>query len=43
MELALELQREFGVKVPGAVMKQSRSIRSLATWISARTKAPAPA
>ncbi len=43
VELALELQREFGVKIPGAVMKHSQSIRSLAAWISGRVKQPAPA
>ena len=43
VELALELQREFGVKIPGAVMKHSQSIRSLAAWISGRLKQPAPA
>ena len=43
VELALELHREFGVEVPGAVMKQSQSIRSLAAWISGRVKDATPA
>ena len=43
VELALELEREFGVKVPGAAMKQSQSIRNLAAWISGRVKEPTPA
>ncbi len=43
VELALELERAFGVKIPGAVMKHSQSIRDLATWMSGRIREQAPA
>ena len=43
VELALELERAMGVKIPGAVMQHSQSIRDLAAWVADRIKEQAPA
>ena len=39
VELALELGRAFGVEVPGSVLKQSQSIRALASWVARQSGA----
>ena len=39
VQLGLELQQRFSIEVPREVIRQSQSIRELATWISRRRKA----
>ena len=40
VQLALELKQRFSFEVPGSVIRQSQSIRELASWISRRRKTP---